>query len=203
MKENRPKAPLKLILASTSPYRKAQLAHLGLPFDCLAQSVDETPKADEPPLELALRLSQFKALSASSGCTQNSLIIAGDQCAAFGSRILGKPYTEQNAVAQLQACSGQQVIFYSGLCVLDNRTDQLTSVCVETRVTFRQLSDEEISNYISRESPLDCAGSFKCEGLGITLFESIQSDDPSALIGLPLIQLNKLLIRHGVNALCR
>lgn len=201
MTKNKPQSPPLLILASTSTYRKAQLAQLRLPFVCASPGVDEAPRANEKPRELALRLSRAKAMAVAGQADSNAIIIAGDQCAALDNKLLGKPGTEGKAAFQLLACSGRTVTFYSGLCVLDNRNGESCCSCVETRVKFRQLSTEEIHNYIAMDKPLDCAGSFKAESLGITLFEAIESNDPSALTGLPLIELNNFLLRLKINTL--
>ncbi len=188
-----------LILASGSPYRRAQLQQLGLPFDCMPTNIDETIPPEETARDAALRLSVAKAAAVMDA--GNVLVIGSDQTAALDDRILGKPLSIENAVDQLKACSGRQVIFYSGLCLLDGATGAMRKDCIATTVSFRKLTEWQIHNYIDREQPLDCAGSFKCEGLGIALFESISSDDPSALIGLPLIALNKMLLSFGVDAL--
>lgn len=190
----------KLILASGSVYRRTQLQQLGLVFTCTPVDIDESIRPGETAQEAALRLSTAKT-SAVTETTGQALIIGSDQTAALDDNILGKPGTEDNAVNQLLACSGRQVTFYSGICVLDTTTGATQQACSVTTVQFRKLTDQQIHNYISREQPLDCAGSFKCEGLGIALFESITSDDPSALIGLPLISLTKMLLAFGVDVL--
>lgn len=189
----------KLILASGSTYRRAQLQQLGLAFTCMPAAIDESIAPGETAREAALRLSIAKASAVAE--QEHALIIGSDQTAALDDNILGKPGTEDNAVNQLLACSDRQVTFYSGLCVLDTATGANRQACIVTSVKFRKLTNQQIRNYISREQPLDCAGSFKCEGLGIALFESITSDDPSALIGLPLISLTKMLLAFGVDVL--
>lgn len=186
-----------LILASSSPYRQRQLTQLGLSFSCFSPNIDENPLAGESPADLASRLAKTKADSYQANNMQ--FVIGSDQVADLNGLALGKPGNKEKATAQLKACSGRQVVFHTALCVRHNQSYAESSS--KTLVNFRQLSDIEIANYIEREPALDCAGSFKCEGLGITLFESIQSDDPSALIGLPLIQLNKSLIQLGFNCL--
>lgn len=188
-----------LILASGSVYRRAQLQQLGLAFTSIPVDIDESVPPGETAREAALRLSIAKASAVLE--PGQALVIGSDQTAALDENILGKPGAEDNAVDQLLACSGRLVTFYSGLCVLDATTGATQQACSITTVQFRKLTDQQIRNYISRERPLDCAGSFKCEGLGIALFESITSDDPSALIGLPLISLTKMLLAFGVDVL--
>lgn len=189
----------KLVLASGSTYRRAQLQQLGLAFTCRPVDINESVAPGETAREAALRLSTAKASAVVE--PGQILVIGSDQTAALDDKILGKPGTTDNAVNQLSACSGRQVTFYSGLCVLDTETSAVQQACIVTSVKFRKLTARQISHYISREQPLDCAGSFKCEGLGIALFESITSDDPSALIGLPLISLTKMLLAFGVDVL--
>lgn len=198
------KAPMtvSLILASSSPYRKAQLSQLvGENYLCISPNVDEQPRNGESPRELVLRLAELKARAVAARAPGSALIIGGDQCAALDDKLLGKPLTEEKAIQQLEICQGKDVVFYSGLCVYDKAANKIQRACVSTIVSFRTLSPEEIHLYIRKDQPLNCAGSFKCESLGIALFESIKSDDPSALIGLPLIQLNLMLIKFGFNTL--
>lgn len=190
-----------LVLASTSRYRKTQLEQLCANFICIAPDIDESPLTSETPESLSIRLALSKAETVASQAPENALIIGADQCASFDNSLLGKPLTAERAMQQLRDCSGRELVFYSGLCVLNNETGEILKHCVETKVQFRDLSSFEIESYIKREQPLDCAGSFKCEGLGISLFDRISSEDPSALIGLPLIQLNKFLLHFGYNAL--
>lgn len=181
-------APSTLILASQSSYRQAQLRLLGLPFTSVAAHINEAVKPGENAEQAAVRLAKTKALTIAN-LHPNDHIIGCDQTAGLDNVILGKPGTIEKAVSQLQQCQGRTVTFYSALCVYYPQTQTLAEHCTHTKVTFRPLSDTQIRSYIQRESPLDCAGSFKCEGLGIALFESLASDDPSALIGLPLIAL--------------
>lgn len=190
----------KLLLASGSPYRRKQLEQLGRAFEWQAANIDETPSVDESPAELALRLGLGKARAVATN-RDDYLIIAGDQTAALNTQILGKPGSKEQACRQLQRCSGQSVTFYSSLCVLDSNTGNWLSDVIPTQVTFRQLSARQIQRYVDKELPLDCAGSFKCESLGIALFESISSDDPSALIGLPLIRLVHRLYQFNYDIL--
>ncbi len=183
---------LSLILASSSPYRRQLLEKLGLAVLQQAPDIDETPRENEQPAETARRLSLAKA-RALAATHPNALIIASDQVAELEGQALGKPGTPANAKAQLQACSGKTVHFHTGLCLLNtlNHTYQLS---VEPfSVNFKTLSEAQIERYIERESPLDCAGSFKSEGLGIALFSSLTGSDPNSLIGLPLIRLTEFL----------
>ncbi|AUD78765.1 septum formation inhibitor Maf [Kangiella profundi] len=177
-----------IILASSSPYRKELLSRILDDFDAISPDIDETPFPDEEPIELVARLAQQKALAIAIN-HPDALVVGSDQVCVLNNQILGKPGTMDKAIEQLQACSGQTVTFYTSLCVTNaNETAQNTTV-VATKVLFRQLTETEIINYLEKEQPLDCAGSFKCEGLGIVLFEAIESKDPTALIGLPLIAL--------------
>ncbi|WP_028669945.1 Maf family protein [Saccharospirillum impatiens] len=180
----------RVVLASTSPYRAERLATLDLPFEQARPDMDETPLPGETPFDLALRLARGKALSL-TGSHPNCLIIGSDQTAADGQgNLLGKPGSVARAVDQLSRCSGNSLTFYSGVALAGPIEDAWV---VTTEVIFRDLTRAEIDRYIEKESPLDCAGSFKVEALGITLFQSVRSDDPNALIGLPLISLaNKL-----------
>ncbi|MBX2857451.1 MAG: Maf family nucleotide pyrophosphatase [Cellvibrionaceae bacterium] len=189
----------KLLLASGSPYRRKQLEQLGRAFEWQAANIDETPAANESPAELAQRLGLGKARALAG--RKNYLIIAGDQTAALNALILGKPDNAEQACLQLQRCAGQSVTFYSSICVLDSNTGNWLSDVIATEVTFRQLSERQIQRYVELEQPLDCAGSFKCEALGIALFDAIRSDDPSALIGLPLIRLTQLLYQFNYDIL--
>lgn len=187
-----------IILASSSPYRRKQLTQLGLTFACVSPQIDESPLPGEPPEALAYRLANAKAAEVLAH-HPDALIIGSDQVAELGQRILGKPLTTENARGQLSACSNNQVTFYTAVCIA-SATKSFTEV-VTTDATFLPLSPAAIDEYIEREQPLDCAGSFKCEGLGIALFTSISSADPTALVGLPLIAVNRLLSRHGFDIL--
>lgn len=186
-----------LILASTSRYRKALLEKLGKPFQCEAPEVDESPLPGESAEALVARLAHAKA-SAVARQHDQGLIIGSDQVCVCDGRILGKPGTVENAVAQLLAAQGKSVTFYTGLCVLDAATGRVEQLVEPFRVHFRQLDEAAIRRYVAAEQPLDCAGSFKCEGMGIVLFEALEGRDPNALIGLPLIGLVELLGRHGL-----
>ena len=190
----------KLVLASTSPYRRELLNRLGLPFEVANPETDESPLPDESPTTTALRLSEAKA-RAVAGEFPDALIIGSDQVAEMAGRVFGKPGTHARAVDQLRQLSGQTVNFFTGLCVLNSRTGEAEVRGVPTLVGFRELTDREIENYLRREPAYNCAGSAKSEGLGISLLSRIHGDDPNALIGLPLIALCDLLRKHGMNVL--
>ncbi|MCL7714393.1 Maf family protein [Stenotrophomonas mori] len=183
-----------LILASTSRYRAALLARLGLPFSCLPPAVDETARDGETPAALAVRLARAKAAAVATR-QPGAWAIGSDQAAELDGHALGKPGTHEAAQAQLAAMSGREVLFHTAVCLSDG-TRHLEAADL-TRVRFRRLSGAEIERYVAAEQPLDCAGSFKCEGLGIALFEAIHSQDPTALVGLPLIPLCGLLREAG------
>ncbi|MDP4537326.1 Maf family protein [Alkalimonas collagenimarina] len=190
-----------LWLASTSPYRQQLLKKTGLHFTTAAPNIDESALAGETPSDLVQRLAVTKALKVAESLDAG-LVIGSDQVAVFGDSILGKPHTEAKAIAQLQRFSGHKVTFLTGLALI-NAADQSYKVCCEPfHVHFRQLSNHEIKQYITLEQPLDCAGSFKSEGLGISLFEKLEGDDPNSLIGLPLIRLLAMLRQQGINPLC-
>ena len=188
-----PKNPL-LILASTSAYRKELLARLRIPFEVVSPKVDETPLTGESTLELALRLANAKAAAVSKE-HPHAWVIGSDQVADLCGAAIGKPGNFERALAQLQLMRGQTVTFHTALCLM--KGDIQTTLNISTEVTFRKLSDDVLESYLLAEEPYDCAGSAKSEGLGITLLESIQSDDPTALIGLPLIALTGLLRDAG------
>mgnify|MGYP001827887338 CR=1 FL=1 len=191
---------MKLILASTSPYRRALLERLGLPFDAIAPEVDETPLPGESPDALVARLSRAKSAAVAEKFT-DALVIGSDQLAAVGGEILGKPGPEDRAQEQLARLSGKRVTFLTGLCLTDAGTGAQQFELVASPVRFRVLSAAQIADYVAREQPLDCAGAFKSEGLGIALFERIGGEDPNALIGLPLIALCGMLERAGMPVL--
>ena len=186
-----------LILASTSSHRRLLLQRLGLPFTAVAPGVDEAKSFREPVTELVKRLSRAKA-EAVAAAHPGALIIGSDQAAERDGVILGKPGGHAEAVAQLKAASGRYLKFHTGLCLLDTRDGSRREHVDVTRVIFRSLKDEEIERYLQAEKPYDCAGSFKSEVLGISLFEGIESSDPTALIGLPLIALARFLREAGV-----
>lgn len=189
-----------ILLASSSTYRRSLLARLGLKFDYASPNIDETPLLSETPNQLVSRLSEAKARALAEAYSSH-LIIGSDQVAVLEGQILGKPHNHERAFQQLNAASGKDVIFKTGLCLLNALTGE-HQICVEEfRVQFRQLNDEQISHYLSYEQPFDCAGSFKCEGLGIALFEKLYGDDPNTLIGLPLIRLVSMLKSFGIDPL--
>ena len=190
----------KLVLASTSPYRRELLGRLGLPFAVASPETDETPHPGEAPTATALRLSEAKARAVATA-HPDALIIGSDQVAEKNGVIFGKPGTHERAVAQLRQLSGQTVNFFTGLCLYNARTGHADVRGVPTLVSFRQLSDREIENYLRREPAYNCAGSAKSEGLGIALLKSMQGDDPNALVGLPLIALCDLLRQQDVDIL--
>jgi MAF protein len=189
-----------LVLASTSPFRRELLMRLGLPFETAAPDVDESQLDNESPQALVARLAEAKARACAAQFPE-ALIIGSDQVAVLDGNILGKPGNHENAVQQLQAASGRQVDFLTGLCLLNSKTQNIQVKVVPFTVVFRLLSDAQIEDYLLREQPYNCAGSFKSEGLGICLFEKMQGNDPNALIGLPLIELTTLLEAEGVNVL--
>jgi septum formation protein len=187
-----------LVLASTSVFRKALLQKLGVAFQTCAPDVDETRHAGEDPAQLVMRLSEAKA-RAGAGAFHGALIIGSDQVAVCGDAVLGKPGEHANAVRQLHQLSGQRVDFYTGICLYDSANDILKLDMVPCQVQFRQLDDARIERYLYAERPYACAGSFKSEGLGISLFESLQGEDPNALVGLPLIRLVSWLNEAGIS----
>jgi len=189
-----------LVLASTSDYRKALLARLELPFITAAPGVDETPLADEDATQLVVRLASAKAQALAQRYPDH-LIIGSDQVCVVAGKICGKPHTEARAREQLRAASGHSVVFYTGLALFDSRDGSLQVLCEPFSVDFRTLTESEITAYVSKEQPLDCAGSFKSEGLGITLFDRLSGRDPNTLVGLPLIALCDMLRTAGVNPL--
>lgn len=190
--------PVQLVLASTSPYRRALLERLSPNFVCDPPQVDETWQPLEAPALLVSRLAHAKAEAVAVRHPQ-SLVIGSDQVAAFNSTVLGKPGSHARAIAQLSTVSGRLVSFFTAVCVLDTRNQQHHEHLDTTHVRFRLLSTAEIERYLQVEQPYDCAGSFKSEGLGISLFDAIESEDPTALIGMPLIGLCRLLRACGMD----
>ena len=189
-----------LVLASTSRYRKALLERLGLAFGIASPGVDETVFPNETPADTALRLAASKARAVQPRFG-DALIIGSDQVAAMGSERFGKPGSHEAAVRQLRALSGKAVDFHTAVSLLDARSGTLESRLVPCRVFFRQLDERRIESYLRREQPYDCSASAKAEGLGIALIARIETDDPSSLIGLPLIALSKMLERAGLPVL--
>lgn len=190
----------RIVLASSSPWRRDLLSRLGLPFTCASPDIDERPLANETPSALVHRLALAKAQRLADDFPQH-LIIGSDQVAVFADQILGKPHSEQRAREQLRSFSGQRVRFLTGLALIDTRLGSHRVTHEHYDVIFRQLSDAEIGTYVAREQPLDSAGSFRMEGLGITLFERLEGDDPNTLIGLPLIRLCQWLREAGADPL--
>ncbi len=189
-----------LILASSSIYRRELLTRLQLPFSCITPNVDESPLADELPQETALRLAQVKAKKVGLS-HPDALIIGCDQVATLDNIQLGKPLTHDNATKQLRLMRGREVVFHSALCLYNPITLNMQAEVVPYFVTFRNLSDVQIENYLIKEQPYQCAGSAKSEGLGIAIIEKMTGEDPNALIGLPLIKLVNMLQNEGVNAI--
>lgn len=186
-----------IVLASSSSYRKALIERLGLKCRCLAPAIDESPMDREDPVETAKRLAEAKARKI-AGKVPSALIIGSDQVALLGSTTLGKPGTHAAAVRQLQDMSGKSVVFHTAVCLLDANSGDLQVANVPTRVQVRNISDDLIERYLQSDRPYDCAGSAKIEALGIALVEKVESEDPTALIGLPLIALVTMLKRAGV-----
>lgn len=186
-----------LVLASTSVYRKTLLEKIQIPFHCVAPQINETPIDNETAEQLVQRLALEKA-KAVAVQHPNSWVIGSDQVCSINGQIVGKPGTESAAIHQLQAAAGQRITFFTGLCLYD-AVQQRYQLCAEPfHVHFRQLNTEQIRRYINAEQPLNCAGSFKSEGLGITLFHKLEGKDPNCLIGLPLIALVDMLAAWGI-----
>jgi MAF protein len=189
--------PPTIVLASTSPFRRELLGRLGIAFETDSPQVDETRLEGENAWQMVARLAELKARAVASRHA-SGLIIGSDQCAVLDDRILGKPGTHERAREQLRELSGRQVVFLTGLCLIDAATGRAQSDIVPFTVVFRELTGEQIERYLAAERPYGCAGSFKSEGLGIALFERLLGEDPTALIGLPLIRLVDMLAREGV-----
>ncbi len=189
-----------LILASTSPFRRELLGKLGLPFQCASPEIDETPHTDEQPEALVARLAEQKAKAVANN-HPNSLIIGSDQVAILDQQIIGKPGNHARATQQLQQASGKTITFLTGLSLYNSTNQTLQTEVVPYIVHFRKLTNQQIEHYLQAEQPYHCAGSFKSEGLGISLFQKLQGDDPNTLIGLPLIRLIKMLEKEGVEVI--
>lgn len=189
-----------LILGSSSPFRAELLTKLRLPFITASPDIDESPIDDETPIELVKRLSEQKA-HAVANIYPDALIIGSDQIAVIDGDILGKPGSHKVAFQQLRRASGKQVQFLTGLALYNAQQDEMQSLVEPFTVHFRQLSDDQIDYYLHAEKPYNCAGSFKSEGYGISLFSQLQGNDPNSLIGLPLIQLTAMLQRQGIDVL--
>ncbi|MCK5719188.1 MAG: septum formation inhibitor Maf [Thiomargarita sp.] len=183
---------LSLVLASTSSFRKEILNRLHIPFDIFAPNVDETRLINETPIDLVKRLAKLKAQSAQTSYPK-ALIIGSDQVAVIGDNLLGKPGTHQQAIEQLNFASGKQVDFITGICLLNTETGKYQLDLVNFKVKFRNLSLNQIENYLNKEKPYNCSGSFKSEGLGVALLEKMEGNDSTAIVGLPLIRLIQML----------
>ena len=190
----------RLVLASSSRYRRELLARLGIEFHSASPDVDETPLPGEAPAALVLRLAAAKASKVAEG-EAHAVVIGSDQVAVHEGKVLGKPGTVANAEAQLARLSGQRVDFLTGVALLNTDTGRLQTHTDRTTTTFRRLSKAEIRRYVELDQPLDCAGAIKSESRGVMLFERVQTEDPSAAIGLPLIRLAALLRNEGINPL--
>lgn len=187
-----------IILASSSPYRRALLGKLHLPFSHYSPSIDEAPLAGEAPQAMVMRLARLKA-EAIAQAHGPALIIGSDQTAVLDGEMLGKPGNKENAIKQLRAASGRQVTFLTSLCLMNSQTGRTQTACEPFHVHFRRLTDQQIERYVELEQPLDAAGSFKSEGLGITLFSHLEGRDPNTLVGLPLIRLTDFFLAEGIS----
>lgn len=186
----------KLVLGSSSPYRKELLERLGVPFECVSADIDESRHEAETPEALCVRLAREKALKVKS-MVGDAIVIGSDQVAVLGERILGKPHTRERAIEQLSSMQGQTVYFLTALCIIGEK-GEIFETMVPTIVTMKKLSIKTIENYLDREQPFNCAGSAKIEKLGIALMKEVRSTDPTALIGLPLIETVNLLAKAGL-----
>ena len=190
---------MKLILGSTSPFRKELLERLHIEFSCASPNIDETPVEGESIEDMVKRLSELKAEAVADQIKgQEALIIGSDQSAVLNGKPLTKPGNFENAVNQLTEASGQRIIFQTGLCLLNTKTGNKQTICEPYTVVFKKLSAQTIERYLKKEEPYNCAGSFKSEGLGIALFEKFEGEDPNSLIGLPLIKLISMLENEGM-----
>ena len=192
---------MQLILASTSPCRRALLERLSLDFVSVPPGVDESAQQGENPAQMALRLAMDKAQAVANSRSDNCLVLGSDQVACCEGQILGKPHHYERAAEQLRLCSGNSVQFYTAVAAVGQHIGFSQSHIETVEVCFRQLSGQQIDYYLQTEQPYDCAGSFKCEGLGIALFNTLRSDDPTALEGLPLIATTRLLEAAGLDVL--
>ena len=188
---------MKLILASSSPYRRELLERLKIPFEVIAPDVDETPHPGETPSAMVERLSIEKAQKIAGG-RPGTLVIGSDQVAVYNGAVVGKPHSHDKAVEQLRSASGRAVTLYTGLALVNADTRRVQIEVIPYRVTFRVLSDAQIESYLRKEQPYSCAGSVRSEGLGIALLEKFEGDDPNTLIGLPLIRLVRMLENEGL-----
>ena len=198
--QNRDSMSFRIILASTSPFRRQLLDKLGLKFGTASPNIDEERREGEDPAALVQRLALEKAEAVAKSYPE-ALIIGSDQVACLADKVLGKPGNFDKAFTQLNEASGKSVIFLTGLCLLNSATGKSQVICEPFQVHFRELEPAQIKKYLNREQPYNCAGSFKSEGLGISLFERLEGDDPNSLIGLPLIRLITMLEKEGVAVL--
>lgn len=186
-----------IVLGSSSPFRQQLLQTLGIEFSTCSPDIDETPQSQEPPEQLVERLAVEKARAVALQ-HPDALIIASDQVSVLDGKINGKPGNLANATAQLKSSSGNTVTFFTSLCLYDGLDGSYQVAVVPFKVHFRQLSDDKIARYLEKEQPFNCAGAFKSEGLGISLFEKLEGEDPNSLIGLPLIRLVSFLEQKGI-----
>ena len=191
---------MKLILASSSPFRRELLERLRIPFEIMPPELDETPLAGETPQQLTERMAIAKARKIAD-IERDALVIGSDQVAVYNGSIVGKPHSHDRAVEQLRAASGKVVTLYTGLALINAVTHRVQCEVIPYRVTFRPLTDEMIESYLRKEQPYSCAGSVRSEGLGISLLEKFEGDDPNTLIGLPLIRLVRMLENEGINVI--
>ncbi|OOE88653.1 MULTISPECIES: Maf family protein [Salinivibrio] len=192
--------PPKIVLASSSPYRQAIFKKFALPFTAFAPAIDESRHDNERATDMVERLALEKAM-AGMPLFDNALIIGSDQVCVIDEEVLGKPHEREVAIEQLKRASGKQVTFYTGIALINSDTGEHQSDVEPFHVDFRELTEQEIVRYIDKELPLDCAGSFKCEGLGIALFNAMHGRDPNTLVGLPLIRLREMLEKEGVSVI--
>jgi MAF protein len=189
---------INLILASSSPYRRSLLQRLEIPFESESPDVDESQHKGETPTDLVLRLAEMKA-AAIARVHPESLIIGSDQVAIAGDEILSKPGNHENAITQLKKVSGKSIVFLTGLCLINTADNKMQKDCIRYTVHFRDLTEDEIERYLLQEKPYDCAGAFKSEAYGVSLMQRMEGNDPTSLIGLPLIRLSEMLRNEGLN----
>ncbi len=189
---------MQLILGSSSPYRKALLEKLGLPFECYSPDIDESCKPDESSLQLVERLAIEKARETRKTYPE-ALMIGSDQVAVLDNKIIGKPANHEDAVNQLKEASGREVHLYTGLCLLNANTGTIQHSVESYSVVFRQLSENQIEQYLIKDKPYNCAGSLKSETLGIAMLSKLEGEDPNTLVGLPLIRLVDMLLQEGID----
>jgi septum formation protein len=189
-----------VILASSSPFRKSLLERLQLPFECYSPDIDESLQPGEPPGSYVCRLAEAKARVVADKFP-DAVVIGSDQCALLNDQILGKPGSHENALTQLKAAQGKTVVFHTGVCVLQKNTEFIEVDDILFQVKFRRLSDAQLDHYLLVEQPYQCAGAFKSEGYGVSLFSQMQGNDPTALIGLPLIRLTGMLEKAGIEVI--